>query len=105
MNMIAEPCEVFRRARENAVVEMDGEIVVVTSEFDESGQDAEESVTLKEACNPRKSECLSTGKTTQNIPDTPPGNRVKLKSRPGKPGPATSKDSIRSNKRRQSKSA
>ena len=31
MNMIAEPCEVTRRTRGNAVVEMGGEIVVVTS--------------------------------------------------------------------------
>ena len=64
--MIAEPGEVICRTHENAVVEMDGEVVAVAYV-----QDAEKSVTLKEACNPTKSECLSTRETTQDIPDTP----------------------------------
>ena len=65
-NVIAEPGEVICRTHENAVVEMDGEVVAVASV-----QDAEKGVTLKEECNRGKSECLSTRETTQDIPDAP----------------------------------
>ena len=95
-NVIAEPGEVICRTHENAVVEMDGEVVAVASV-----QDAEKSVTLKEACNPTKSDCVSTRETTQDIPDTPAKfarewGEVGIQTR--RPGPVTSKDYIKSNR-------
>ena len=81
-NVIAELGEAICRTHENAVVEMDGEVVAVASV-----QDAEKGVTLKEGCNRGKSECLSTRERQhrifQTLQPSLPGNRVKLESRSG----------------------
>ena len=82
-SMVAESCETIRTAPENVIVGSDGVTedegedsnpivrVFTKSGIEKFGRDAEESVTLQETCNPRKSEHLSTRETTQNIPDIP----------------------------------
>ena len=82
-SMVAESCETIRTAPENVIVGSDGVTedvgedsnpivrVFAKSGINKFGRDAEESVTLQETCNPRKSEHLSTRETAQNIPDIP----------------------------------